>query len=55
MIFAVEGKPVKDMSDLQYAISNESVGRAVTLKVRRGSGTVEVPVTLANRPHSLPG
>lgn len=52
VIVAVEGKPVEDMGDLQSAISNESVGRAVTLKVRRGLGTVDVPVTLANRPDS---
>lgn len=55
VIVAVEGKPVKDMGDLQNAISNKSVGQAVTLKIRRGSGTVEVPVTLTNRPDSLPG
>ena len=55
VIVAVEGKPVKDMGDLQNAISNESVGQTVTLKVRRGSGTVEVPVTLANRPYNPPG
>ncbi len=55
VIVAVNGKPVEDMGDLQSAISKESAGQAVNLKVRRGTGTVEVRVTLANRPDSLSG
>lgn len=52
IITAVDGRPVKDMGDLQGAISSKKVGQGVTLIVERGQQTLDLPVTLADRPAS---
>lgn len=54
VITAVDGRPVRDMGDLQRMISNDRVGQQVTLKVVRDSNTMSVQVTLGNRPQSAP-
>jgi S1-C subfamily serine protease len=53
VIVAVDGKPVSDMSELQRQISKEKVGQRVTLRIFRGSQTMNVPVTLGNRPRNI--
>jgi len=53
VIVAVNGKPVSDMSGLQALISKDKVGQRVTLKILRGSQTMNLQVTLGNLPHDL--
>ena len=53
VIVAVDGKPVSDMSELQRQISKDRVGQRVTLRIFRGSQTMNVPVTLGNRPRNI--
>jgi len=53
LIVAVDGKPVSDMSQLQAMISEDKVGQQVTLKILRGSQTMNVQVTLGNRPQNV--
>lgn len=55
IIMAVNGRPVKDMGDLQCATSSKKVGQGVTLIVERGQQTLDLPVTLADRPASPGG
>ncbi len=53
IIVAVDGKPVSDTSQLQTLISEDKVGQQVTLKILRGSQTMNVQVTLGNRPQNI--
>ena len=53
VIVAVDGKPVSDMSQLQTVISKDKVGQQVNLKILRGSQTMNVQVTLVNRPQNI--
>ena len=55
VIVAVDGKPVADMTQLQTQISSDKVGQQVTLKILRGSQTMNIQVTLGNRPQNLRG
>jgi S1-C subfamily serine protease len=55
VITAVDGTPVKDMGDLQKAISKDKVGQKVSLEVQRGSQTTGVQVTLGERPATAQG
>ena len=53
IIVAVDGKPVSDMNQLQALISKDKVAQQVTLKILRGSQTMNVQVTLGNRPQHI--
>lgn len=53
VIVAVDGRPVSDMSQLQALISKDKVGEQVTLKILRGSQTMNTQVTLSNRPQNM--
>jgi S1-C subfamily serine protease len=53
VIVAVDGKPVSDMSQLQALISKDKVGQQVSLKILRGSQTMNMQVTLGNRPQDM--
>lgn len=50
VIVAVEGKPVRNASDLQMEIMYRRVGEHVTLTVVRNRATLTVEVVLAERP-----
>ncbi len=53
VIVAVDGKPVSDMNQLQALISKDKVNQQVNLKILRGSQTMNVQVTLVNRPQNI--
>ena len=53
VIVALDSKPVSDMSQLQSLISKDKVGQQVTLKILRGSQTMNTQVTLSNRPQNM--
>ncbi len=55
VIVAVDGNPVSDMSELQKSISGDGVGQQVSLTILRGSQTMDLQVTLDNRPQSSSG
>jgi S1-C subfamily serine protease len=55
IITAIDGRPVKDMSELQSVISSDKVGQSVTITLQRGQKTLDVPVTLADRPPTAEG
>ncbi|MGB3681317.1 MAG: trypsin-like peptidase domain-containing protein [Rubrobacteraceae bacterium] len=55
VILGVDGKSVSDMGQLQQAISKDKVGQTVVLKVRQGSQTTQVRVTLDNQPANPEG
>ncbi|KAL8162636.1 hypothetical protein V2J09_014125 [Rumex salicifolius] len=46
IIIAVDNKPVKSKAELNKVLDDYSVGDKVTLKVQRGSETLDVPVNL---------
>jgi len=51
IITAVNDKPIEKMSDLiTYLEANTLPGDTITLRVLRGTETVEIPVTLQPRP-----
>ena len=51
LIIAVEGRPVKEFSDLlSYMILNKAPGDVITFTILRDSEQMEVPVTLGSRP-----
>lgn len=50
IIAAVDGQPVKTMSDLQKFVQQAEAGQKVTLTVLREGKSVEVAVTLAEQP-----
>ena len=51
VIVAVDGKPVRQFSDLlSYLVNEARPGQTVTLSVLRGGQRVEVPVVLGERP-----
>ncbi len=50
LIVAVDGSAVTDMADVAQAIASRRVGEAVTMSLLRDGDTVEVSLTLANRP-----
>ena len=54
VITAVDGKAVTSLTDLRSLISSYKVGTEVTLTILRDGNTLEVPVTLAARPASIP-
>jgi serine protease Do len=55
IITAIDGRPVKDMSELQSVISSDKVGQRVTITLQRAQKTLDVPVTLADRPPTAEG
>jgi 2-alkenal reductase len=53
IIIAVDGKPVRDFDALiAYLMANTEVGQTIILTVIRGGQTIEVPLTLGERPGS---
>jgi len=46
LIIAVDGKPVRNSDDVSAVLEDKGVGAKVTLRVRRLSGELDVPVTL---------
>jgi S1-C subfamily serine protease len=55
VIVAINGKTVTDMSELQALISKDKVGQQVSLKILRGSRSMNIPVALGNRPQNFGG
>ena len=55
VILAMDGKPVSDMGKLQQYISKDKVGQTVTLKVRHGSQSTRMQVTLGEIPANSQG
>ncbi len=54
VITRVDGKEVKEPSDVAHAISDHKPGEAVAVEIRRSQSTVSVRVTLGTRPASTP-
>jgi 2-alkenal reductase len=51
IITAVDGKPVRDFDALiGYLIMNTQVGQTINLTVIRGEQTLQIPLTLGERP-----
>lgn len=50
LIVAVDGRPTPSNADLAAALSDRAPGETVSVEVRRGEATTEVPVRLAERP-----
>ncbi len=53
IVLEVDGTPVDATNTLIALIDQYNVGDTVTLKVQRGSQTLSIPVTLAERPSTL--
>ena len=53
LIVAVGGDAVTDMADVAQAVATRRVGEEVTMSLLRGGDTVEVSLTLANRPGDI--
>ena len=45
LILEVDGSPVRDVGDLQRLMTEEVIGRAVSLRVFRDGKTIEIPAT----------
>lgn len=54
VITSVDGKPVVTLDDLRTLISSYQPGTVITLTIIRDGNTLEVPVTLAAKPASVP-
>jgi serine protease Do len=54
VITAVDGKAVTSLTGLRDMISNHQVGAEITLTILRDGSTIEVPITLAERPANIP-
>jgi len=51
LIIAVDGRPVKEFSDLlSYMILNKAPGDVITFTILRDGEQMEVPVTFGSRP-----
>ena len=50
VIVAWNGEPVRHVQALTRALGPDSVGRQVTLSLRRGGGAQDVTVTVGERP-----
>src|SRR5579859_4560646 len=55
IITAVDGQAVTSITDLQTQLQSKQIGNQVTLTVARGTQTLSLKVTLAQRPNQLPG
>jgi serine protease Do len=54
IITAVDGKAVASLTDLRSLIGSYQPGTEITLTIIRDGSTLEVPITLAERPSSVP-
>jgi serine protease Do len=54
VITAVDGKAVTTLGELRNLLSTFQPGQNLTLTILRGGSSLEVPVTLAERPASVP-
>jgi S1-C subfamily serine protease len=54
VITAVDGNPITTLTELRSLISSLKPGTEVTLTILRDGSTIEVPVTLAERPANIP-
>jgi putative serine protease PepD len=54
LIRTIDGKPVKDPSDLSAAISNKKPGDKVTVEIERNGLTQSLDATLGTRPQKTP-
>jgi 2-alkenal reductase len=53
IIVAIDGNPIRDFDELLgYLVTYTSVGQEITLTIVRDGETLEVPVTLGERPSS---
>jgi S1-C subfamily serine protease len=50
IIVGWNGQPMGRIRNLLEALGSDSIGKPATLKVRRGAGTEEVRLTIAERP-----
>ena len=50
IVIAIDGSPVVEVNDLLTVINDSQVGQTVVLTVQRGSQTIELDVTLGERP-----
>ena len=50
IIVAWNGEPIRQVQSLLRALGPDSVGQTVTLELRRGGETKQVPLTIAERP-----
>jgi S1-C subfamily serine protease len=51
ILLAVDGRPVSDPGDVIAALSGDSIGRAIGLRVARGGRAEQLTVTVGERPH----
>jgi S1-C subfamily serine protease len=54
VITAIDQQPITSMQDLQMLILQDNVNQKITLTILRDGKSLEVPVTLAARPTSIP-
>ena len=50
IIVSWNGEPIRHVRSLLRALGPDSVGQTVTLGLRRGSGTKDVPLRIGERP-----
>ena len=53
LVTSIDGKAIRNPSDLGKAVNALKPGRTVKLELRRGNGTEELEVKLGNRPETL--
>jgi S1-C subfamily serine protease len=50
LILELDGQPIESPEDVFDLLAHDRVGKQVPLKIHRGGGVIDVPVTATERP-----